>query len=226
MYNPGKVSTMKSTRWITTVSLVAAFALAVPVCALDFPLTDTSIRDAFLTGNNHNDRSNELFAKYTHNFSFRDGLSGPYISKISIVTPYEQVAERGATAANYHSGEAEQEFFGKQLSFLVRIQVQFTQSYPAYAAPDVGGAHSLLQPLPDIQNDFQIDVSQDKTITPKTTREYMVNSYFSNTVWGNAGIVIEEAFDPSQIGSSQMTIDVRAPGDQDVATTFDLTELR
>lgn len=217
---------MKSNRWIAAVSLIAAFALAIPVYAIDFPLTATSIRDAFLTGNNHNDRSNELFAKYTHNFSFADGVDGPYISKISIVTPYEQVAERGATAANYHTEEAEQEFFGKQLPFLVRIQVQFTQGYPAYAAQDIGGAHSLLQPLPDIQNDFQIEVSQDQAIAPKATREYMVNSWFSHTVWGNAGIVIEEAFDPSQIDSSQMTIDVRAPGDQDVATTFDLAELR
>lgn len=217
---------MKSTRWVTAVSLVAAFALAIPVYAIDYPLTETSIRDAFLTGNDHNDRSNELFAKYTHDFSFADGANGPYISKISIVTPYEQVAERGATAANYHNEEAEEEFVGKPLPFLVRIQVQFTASYPAYANQQPGGALSLLQPLPDIQNDFQIEVSQDRTIAPKATREYMVNSWFSDTVWGNAGVVIEQAFDPSQIDSSQMTIDVRAPGDQDVATTFDLADLR
>lgn len=217
---------MKSNRWMTGVSLVAALALAIPVYALDYPLSETAIRDAFMTGNGHNDRSNELFGKYKHDFSFGDATDGPYIASISIMTPYEQVAERGATAANYHTEEAEQEFLGRQLPFLVRIQIQFTQNYPAYATQHAGGAYSLLQPLPDVQNDFQIDVSQDRTIAPKATREYMVNSWFSDTVWGNAGIVIEEAFDPSEIDSSQLTIDVHAPGDQDVATTFDLAELR
>lgn len=213
---------MKNATRITSLLVIAVLLFAVPSLAFDYPLSETAIREAFLTGNGN--RNSELFVKYAHNFSAPD--SGPYVASIRLETPFEQVAQRGATASNYHAPEAEQEFLGKRMPFRVRVEIQFTPTYPEFQNRESNGAYSLLQPLPDYQNDFQIDVSQDNTITPLASRAYVASSNFSNTVWGIQGIVIEQEFDPQKIDSSDMTVEVHTPDGQDVATTFDLSQLR
>jgi hypothetical protein len=213
---------MKNATRITSLFVIAFLAFAAPVLAFDYPLSETAIRAAFLTGNGN--RNAELFAKYIHNFSAPD--SGPYVASIRLETPFEQVAQRGATASNYHAEEAEQEFLGKQMPFRVSIEIQFTPTYPEFPNRESNGAYSLLQPLPDYQNDFQINVSQDSTITPLGSRAYIASSNFSNTVWGIQGIVIEQEFDPQKIDSSDVAVEVHTPDGQDVATTFDLSQLR
>lgn len=213
---------MKNATRITSLSVIALLAFAVPAVAFDYPLSETAIRDAFLTGNGN--RNSELFVKYVHNFSAPE--SGPYIASIRLETPFEQVAQRGATASNYHAQEAEQEFLGKRLPFRVSVEIQFTPTYPEFSNRQSNGAYSLLQPISDYQNDFQIDVSQDATIAPLTTRAYVASSNLSNTVWGIQGIVIEKEFDPQKIDSSDLTIEVHTPDSQSVATTFDLSQLR
>lgn len=213
---------MRNATRITFLSAIALLLVAMPVLAFDYPLSETSIRAAFLTGNGN--RNSELFSKYIHNFSAPD--SGPYVASIRLETPFEQVAQRGATASNYHAPEAEQEFLGKRLPFRVAVEIQFTPTYPESQNRESNGAYSLLQPLPDYQNDFQIDVSQDNTITPLASRAYLASSNFSNTVWGIQAIVIEQEFDPEKIDSSDLTVEVHTPDGQDIATAFDLSQLR
>jgi hypothetical protein len=204
--------------------MILAFVVAIPVSAFDYPLSDTAIRDAFLTGNNNRERAAELFVKYAHSLPAPD--SGPYVASVTIMTPYEQVAERGATVTNYHAEEAEEEFLGKPIPFLVRVQIEFTPTYPAYPPPGPNGAASLLQPLPDYQNDFKISVSQDQPIAAKASRAYLVSSSFSHNIWNAAGLVIEQQFDPERIDSSNLTVDIQTPDGQDVATIFNLAEIR
>jgi hypothetical protein len=213
---------MKNARRIGSLSLAGFLFFALPTLAFDYPLSETSIRDAFLTGNGN--RNSELFVKYVHSFSAPD--SGPYVASIRLETPYEEVAQRGATASNYHAEEAEQEFLGKKLPFRVAVEIQFTPTYPEPQNRESNGAYSLLQSLPDYQNDFQIDVSQDNAIAPLSSRAYLASSNFSNTIWGIQGIVIEQEFDPEKIDSSDLTVNVRTPDGQDVAATFDLSQLR
>lgn len=213
---------MKNARPIASLAVIVFLLFAVPTLAFDYPLSETSIRDAFLTGNGN--RNSQLFVKYVHNFAAPN--SGPYVASIRLETPYEQVAQRGATASNYHAEEAEQEFLGKKMPFRVAVEIQFTPAYPESQKHESNGAYSLLQPLPEYQNDFQIDVSQDNTITPLASRAYVASSNFSNTVWGIQGIVIEQEFDPQKIDSSDLTVEVHTPDGQDVETTFDLSQLR
>jgi hypothetical protein len=213
---------MKNATRIASLPVIAFLLFAVPAFAFDYPLSETAIRDAFLTGNGN--RNSELFVKYIHNFSAPD--SGPYVASVRLETPFEQVAQRGATASNYHAQEAEQEFLGKRMPFRVSVEIQFTPTYPEFQNRESNGAYSLLQPIPDYQNDFQIDVSQDNTIAPLASHAYVASSNFSNTIWGIQGIVLEQEFDPQKIDSSDLTVEVHTPDGQDVATTFDLSQLR
>jgi hypothetical protein len=215
---------MKWAGRLTCIPLVTALAIAVPALAFEYPLSDTAIREAFLTGNANNDRTTELFLKYAHHLPAPD--NGPYVATISLLTPYEQIAERGATVTNYHAQEAERDFLGKPIPFLVRVQIVFTPTYPEYPVPGPDGAESLLQPLPDYQHDFKIEVNQDKTISPRATRAYITSSDASYNIWGRSGLVIEQEYDPEKINSSELTVEVRAPADQDVVTTFDMAQIQ
>jgi hypothetical protein len=208
---------------IACISLIAALAIAVPALAFEYPLSDTSIREAFLTGNANNDETTQLFLKYAHSLPAPE--SGPYVAMISLRTPYEQVAERGATVTNYHVEEAEEEFSGKPMPFLVRVEIDFTSTYPVYPPPGPNGSHSLMQPLPDYGHDFNIDVIQDKKLQPIATHAFLLTSDASYNIWGTSGIVIEQQFDPEKIDSSDLTVRVRTPDGQDIATTFDMSQI-
>ncbi len=202
-----------------------SFLVAAPATvAFEYPLSETAIRSAFLTGQATDGRNSQLFVKYVRDFPAPE--TGPYIARIRLETPYEQVAKVGATASNSHTQEAEQEFLGKSLPFRVSVEIQFTPTYPAFDLAEPSGAYSLLQPLPDYQRDFQIDVSQGSTIEPESSHAYINPSYFSNTVWGIQGVVIEQEYDPKKIDSSDLTVEVRTPDGQDVVTTFDMAELQ
>jgi hypothetical protein len=215
---------MKGIKQLLLVPLLLGFAITQPALAFEYPLSGTAIRSAFLTGNENNDRTVEFFLKYAH--SLPAPASGPHVAIISLRTPFEQVVERGATVTDYHAQEAEQEFLGKPLPFLVRVQIDFTPTYPTYPATGPGGAHSLLEPLPDVARDFKIEVVQDKTISPRATRMYLAYSDASYNIFGTSGVVIEQEYDPEQIEPSDVTVKVHTPDGQDVETTFDLGHLQ
>lgn len=209
---------------LACIPAVTFLAFAPATVAFEYPLSETAIRDAFLTGHATDGRNSQLFVKYVRDFPAPE--SGPYVARIRLETPYEQVAKVGATASNYHTQEAEQQFFGKPLPFRVSVEIQFTPTYPAFDISEPAGAYSLLQPLPDYQREFQIDVSQGNTIEPESSRAYVSSSYFSNTVWGIQGLVIEQEYDPRKIDSADLTVEVHTPDGQDIVTTFNMAELQ
>jgi len=212
------------TALLACIPALSFLVVAPATVAFEYPLTDTAIRNAFLTGRETDGRNSQLFVKYVRDLPAPE--SGPYVARIRLETPYEQVAKVGATASNYRAQEAQQEFFGKRLPFRVSVEIQFTPTYPAYDISEPSGAYSLLQPLPDYQHDFQIDVSQENRIEPEYSRAYISSSYFSNTVWGIHGVVIEQEYDPDKIDSSDLTVEVHTPDGQDIVTTFNMAELQ
>lgn len=215
---------MGTARHFRLVPLLSILAGTVPALALEYPLSDTAIRSAFMTGNNKNDRTADLFLKYTHNFP--PPAKGPHIAVISIQTPYEQIAELGATTSlNYHAQDAEQEFLGKPMRFLVRVQINFTDTYPVYPRSPSAG-QTILQPLGSYEHDFEIDAVQDRVIPRKAKRAYLIYSILAKNTFGTGGIIIEQEYDPAKFDSSPLTIEVRAPEDQDIHTTFDLSQLQ
>jgi hypothetical protein len=215
---------MNLARRVGGLCLIPVLAVALPVSALDYPLTDTAVRSAFLTGSNGNDRARELFAGYTHEFSAPE--SGPYIQSISIETPYEQVAEFGAMkATSYHAQEAEQEFSGKELPLRVRVQIGFTDDYPAAPPRHTQNGTSIFQAIPSYERDFEIRATQGERVAPIATRLYVVPSFIVHNINGIGGMVIEQEYDAAKFDASSMTIQVTAPGGQDIETTFNLAEL-
>jgi hypothetical protein len=213
-------------RRVSGIYFILALAFALPVSAFDYPLSDTAIRSAFMTGSNGSDDARDLFADYRHEFSAPN--SGPYVQSISIETPYKQVATAGATRAiDYHAQEAEQDFAGQALPLLVRVQVKFTSDYPTYPERTKRAAVSTMQPVPNYAHDFNIRVTQGgMPIRPIGKRLYVSRSDRAHNVYGIEGILIEKEYNAARFDASEVMVEVVAPGDQDIQTTFDLGSLR
>ncbi len=200
------------------VLLVAAVAL--PAMALLYPLSSTSIREAYFIGARNDEQTADFFLPYSHSLPMPK--KGPHVAVVSVSTPFSQVVERGGQAG-YYAQEAEQEFLGKPLDFMVRVQIDFTATYPE---PGPAGPTLTIQPVPDWWQDFHVQLDQDKTIPAKSHSVYLIYSDASANVFGLAGAILELRYDPKKIDSAPATIKVDTADGQHVETTFNLARLR
>jgi hypothetical protein len=204
------------------LSVLLVVAIALPAIAYEFPLSSTSLRDAYMLGNRKDEHTAEFLARYTQ--SLPRPQTGPYVSVISVETPYSQVVELGENALNPDIQGAEQEYADKDFPFIVRVEVDLTDTYPGPPSlnPAVPG-----QPMPNFERDFAVDLIQDKTISAKSTQVYLLYSDGVPNVLQISGAVIELRYEGDKIDSyDDATVKVHIPDDQDVEATFDLGHLR
>lgn len=211
---------MKSTAQFG-LSIFLVMAIALPAAAAyAYPLSSTDIRNAYFLGTQNDERSADVFLLYVHHMPAPK--SGPYISDISIDTPYTQVAELCAKEPNEHAQEAEQKYIGKPMSFLVRVVV-FPASAGQVQFPSLAG--QMYQSLPEFWSDLKYRLVQDKEIPLKSTH---ATALYRSTE-GEAvpvGERVELEYDAAKIASDTITIQVDTPDGQHVETTFDLAKLR
>jgi hypothetical protein len=211
---------MKSTtRFGLSVLLVVTIALPA-AAAYIYPLSSNDIRNAYFLGTQNDERSADVFLQYVHHLAAPK--TGPYISDISIDTPYTQVAELCASAPNDRAQEAEEKYLGKPMSFLVRVVV----FQPTVGAPQVSSTEGQVYPsLPNFWSDFKIRLKQDKEIPSKSMHaSALYSSHHGN---GNpVGERLELEYDAAKITADTITIEVDTPDGQHVEATFNLAKLR
>jgi hypothetical protein len=104
-----------------------SIAIAIPAFAFEYPLSSTSIREAYMLGNRKDFKTTEFFTQYTHTFPKPE--KGAHIATIGVETPYGQVVEMGEAALNADTQGAEQDLAGKEFPFFVRVGVNLTDTY-------------------------------------------------------------------------------------------------
>jgi hypothetical protein len=204
------------------LSVLLVVAIALPALAYEYPLSSGSLRDAYMLGNRKDEHTAEFLARYSQFLPMPQ--TGPHVSVISVETPYSQVVELGENALNPDIQGAEKEYGDKQFPFIVRVEVDLTDSYPGLSPgnPAVPG-----QPVPNFERDFNIELTQRKGIPAKSTQVYLLYSDGATNVLQISGAVIELQYDGDKIDSyDDATVKVHTPDDQDVETTFDLGHLR
>jgi hypothetical protein len=204
------------------LSVLLVIAIAFPVCAYEYPLSSTSLRDAYMLGNRKDEHTAEFLALYTQFLPMPQ--TGPHVSVISVETPYSQVVELGQNALNPDIQGTEEELADKKFAFIVRVEVDLTDSYPGPAPwnPAAPG-----QPIPSFERDFNIDLVQGKTIPAKSTQVFLLYSDGVTNILQISGAVIELQYDADKIDpDDDATVKVHNPDDQDIETTFDLGHLR
>jgi len=199
------------------LSVLLIVAIALPGFAYEYPLSSTSIRDAYILGNRKDEHTAQFFAQYTHHFPI--AKTGPYVDEIGLDTPFSQVVERSGTAANYHAQEAEEEFLDKPMIFRVHVQI--------FEAP-VFSPNSVFAYVPDYWKDFKIQFMQDKEIPSKSVHASLL---YPPTDIGDGitlpiGVRVEFDYDAAQIDDAPATVKVTTPDGQEIESTFNLDRLR
>jgi len=202
------------------LALLLTGIIALPATAYVYPLDSTEIRDAYFIAQRNDEQTAEFFLPYSHSLPMPN--KGPHVAVISVATPFSQIVEQGGRAG-YHPQDLEEQFLGKPMEILVRVQIEFTPSYPA---PSATGKTLSVQPLPDLWNDLKIQLRQGEAIPSKARHTYLVYSDAAPNVFGLAGVILEEAYDPGKIASEPATVVVDTRDGQHVETTFNLAALR
>jgi hypothetical protein len=196
--------------------LLAAFAIAQPGLAYEYPLSPEAIREAYFFGKANPDKKTEFLEKYTHHLPLPK--SGPYVAWIEVETPFACVVKKVARMPlNYHAQEAEQDFLGKPGCFHVRVEIDFTPTYP-----DPRAATAVRS---DFWRDFKVHLRQRAEIPPRSVRGQLI--YNEKALIGFTGATILLDYDVKRIDpAAPAIIEVVAPDEQHIQTTFDLAGLR
>jgi len=194
-----------------TLHRLSAFGLtlllAFPVCAYDFPLTSSAIRDAYFLGTRQAG-IDDFFAAYTHMVPALS-VSKEFVTRVRLETPFTQVVDHVSKALNYSAQDAAKDFYGKPAVFRMYLEI----------------CYMLDAPLPSA---VKITVTQnDKEILPQSDeRTAFFPATDPYTYMPNIGEKVKLEFDPRKLDSSTLTIRIDTPDDQHAKTEFDLSSLR
>lgn len=213
---------MKATARLRLLTLLLVAAVASPTMAFDYPMSSSSIRDAYMLGKRRDFRTAEFFAPYKHFLPMP--ATGPHVATISVETPYAQVVELGEDALNPDVQRAEHEFADKPFPFIVRVGIDMTDTYPG---PPPWNPRAPGLPIPDFKRDFDIQLVQGNKIPSKSVQVYLLYSDAVANIYQVSGAILELKYDTDKIDPyDDVTITVHTPDDQNLETTFDLGHLR
>jgi hypothetical protein len=180
-------------------------ATMLPGFAYEYPLSSTTIREAYLAGSATKGTREDFFSQYTH--TLQELRVGTYASAVTIETPYVQVAEYSRRAVNYKSQDAVANFLSKPPS-VFRIQLDIC----------LGEKKSKSVSFRTIQNGKEL------------TATYVEHSPFLSEQRRGPSVVIGEhvklEFDANIIESSPLTVEIETSEGKRAHTTFDLAKLR
>jgi hypothetical protein len=205
--------------------LITVLAIALPALAYQYPLSSTDIRNAYMLGTRKDSVTADFFASYRHDLP--PPQTGPHVAYIVVATPYAQVVDLGQSAQNPDTQQAEIDLANKTFSFVVRVGIEVTATYPG---PQPVTANSQGELVPDFGNDFKITLMQgDKEISSQSSRVFVL--YSNGNVGLNtaqiSGAVIELKYANEDIDpNGKVNIKVQTPDSQNTRTKFDLAPLK
>lgn len=212
-------------RFIASI-FMASLLFAPSSSAFDFSLSDEAVREAYFLGQRNDEDTAEVLAPYTKHLALPE--KGPYISAISLSTPYAQIIDASRQRAGYYSAqEAQQDYRKRGDTILVFIRIEFTATYgypqAVATANDVAKEQGISLQPEDFWKGFCLGLSQDdKWIQPLTERAEAV---YDRGEGGLGGAIVWLEFDAHDVASTEASVEVEAPDGQHVVATFDLSRL-
>jgi hypothetical protein len=210
------------------VSFFAAL-LAYPVSssAYDTPLSDTAIREAYFLGQRHDESVAKFLNKYT--FFPSPPKVGPYISSVTLLTPFAQVVQLSDHHPSGYSAQQAQ-LDHKEVAETVKItvQIQLTQTYGALIPVPQGSKSTgvALRP-PDFWTDFQIVVFDgDERLIPQPLSGHPNYLCSENGGCTLTGATIDLVSPANTIQSDSATVQIDPPEGEQVIAKFNLASLR
>lgn len=192
--------------WPAIGAVLLSFALAIPACAYDVPLTENSIRDAYFLGTRQGGMSPDFLAKYTHEIPKL--ALGRYRSFASMETPFTQVAVLSSKKLNYSAQDAVKEFLGKPLLFHLHLEICYMLNAPADSLEV-----RIIQNKKELSPD-----NSDRSLFFPASDEYSSPPPIGETM--------KFEFKADKIDSSTLSIIVDTPDGQHAQLDTDLSALR
>ena len=214
------------------VSCLLAFSLAwvLPCSALDTPLSDTAVRQAYFLGQRHDETLGPFYNKYAKFPPLPK--TGPHISEVRFLTPFLQMVEYSEHyQGNFSAQQALLDHRGKPETVRIIVQITFTESYGRLLPPQQSGGsgtppeRSLRSS--DFWKDFQVVVSNgDQPLTPSRFdgRSTRICDKVGHCLL--TGASLEFVFPAESFTSDTAVIHVVPPEGEPVTVEFSLTSLR
>src|SRR5262249_41917837 len=146
--------------------LAAALVAASPSFALDTPLSEQAIREAYFLGQRRDDSLARFLSKYTK--YLEPPRSGPHVASVTFFTPFALAAHASSQhAAGYSAQQAQIDHRGKAESVRIVVLIQFTETYGAFiTAPTSARSGSATGYVPrpyDFWKDFDVRIFNSRS---------------------------------------------------------------
>ncbi|MGC1687749.1 MAG: hypothetical protein WA734_19125 [Candidatus Acidiferrales bacterium] len=210
---------MKRRSQLAIPALLLILAVSLPALAVEYPLSSSSIRNAYFLGAENDRKTADFLAKYTNVPPGQK--TGAGVTMIRAETPYVQVVLRSMQGANYSAQDAEQEFTGKIADFKIHATVDYGAA-PCGPVETASGGFRMISG--DCWRNFSYRLTQKKEIPAKSVEGSPVYSYGDNPVI--VGGDVKLTYDISKIESGPAQFDVTTPDGKVFSATFDLDQLK
>jgi hypothetical protein len=226
--------TQTKVRFLSCV-FVAVLTFPFPAAAFDTPLSDTAVRQAYFLGQRHDAHFLDGYFK-----QLPPPKTGPYISSVTLMTPYVLLAQLSSQRAyGYSAQQAELDHRKMVETVKIVVEIQLTDTYGAII-PNPNGQTSgtpwdyIYRPS-GFWRDFQIQVvSGKKVISPfiytgepnyicgDSTEQPIALGEYCTLV----GATVQLEFLADQFAPDSATIQIDPPEGDQVTVDFDLGSLR
>ena len=224
----GKVFMRYVIRPVTCLLMVLCVSL--PAYPFDSPLSDEAVREAYFLGQRHDGTFPLILSKYIK--TLPPPKSGPYISSVTLLTPFIQLVEHSdGYIGNYSAQKALLEHRGQEEFVLIFIDIQLTDTFGRLIPPPPNWRSRSPEawvPRPsDFWRDFQVQIyDAGKLVTPYDFHGRSTYGCGRRGPCILTGATLEFDFRAESFTSDSATIDVSPPEGDSVSVDFDLTRLR
>jgi hypothetical protein len=202
-----------------------------PTFAMQTPLSDEAVREAYFLGQHHDQSLADFFAKYNKNLPAPE--SGPHIASVTFLTPYALIVQNMMQrSTGYSAQQAEQDHRNQPEIVEIIIRIRLTASYGPFIPRLVQSDSSTttgfrLRPY-DFWQDFSVEVfNKDKRVKAlSSTGEPIVSCGHSYSSCDLSGATLRYEFSAEAFSSDTAVVRVVPPEGGPVSAEFDLTSFR
>lgn len=212
------------------LSILAAALLLTPSSfALDTPLSDTAVRQAYFLGQRRDETFARFLDKYTKRLS--PPKTGPYISSITFLTPFALLVRQSSERVNYSAQQAEKEHHPDDEMVAITVEILLTQSYAALISKPTksrsGSPVGYQLRSPDFWKDIAIQVFDgEKKLAADSPTGEPKYSCDGEGACSLIGATLHLELPAKLFSSDTATIEVDPAEGEPVVVDFDLSSLR
>jgi hypothetical protein len=208
-------------------SFFVAPCLTLSGSALDVPLSDQAVREAYFLGQRHDATFLTNYIKF-----LPPPKTGPHINSVAFLTPFAQFAQLSSNyVGNYSAQQALLDHRGQEEVVHIVVEILLTPTYAAFLAPEPNSRSSpppALIPRPhDFWREFQVRIFDgDRPITPSDFHGRASSRCGRRGPCSMTGAILEFSVPADAFSSGSASVQVTPPEGEPASVQFDLTHLR